>query len=173
MSAAEKARFENLPSPVRAAYRTGGLNPGLLYMAMRHGEFLIDTCDAGGKGRHGIDETAKELARIRQYAERAHADLVVVPVPYRAYVSLRDQAEMAGLGFHVENEMISWSAPDDVIQEACQGARVPFLSVTGEFRERGRVNDLYFKLDGHLNRAGHGVFGELTGRVVRMKFPAR
>ena len=169
MTAAEIARFENLPSPVRAAYQAGGLNPGLLYMAMRHGEFLIDTCDVGGKGRHGIEETAKELAKIRQYAERVHADLVVVPVPYRAYVSRRDQAEMAGLGFHVEEEMISWSTPDEAIHEACRGAHVPFFSVTGEFRERGRANELYFQWDGHLNKAGHGAFGELTARMVRTR----
>ena len=169
MTAAEIARFENLPSPVRAAYQAGGLNPGLLYMAMRHGEFLIDTCDVGGKGRHGIEETAKELAKIRQYAERVHADLVVVPVPYRAYVSRRDQAEMAGLGFHVEEEMISWSTPDEAIHEACRGAHVQFFSVTGEFRERGRANELYFQWDGHLNKAGHGAFGELTGRMVRTR----
>jgi lysophospholipase L1-like esterase len=169
MTAAEIARFENLPSPVRAAYQAGGLNPGLLYMAMRHGEFLIDTCDVGGKGRHGIEETAKELAKIRRYAERVHADLVVVPVPYRAYVSRRDQAEMAELGFHVEEEMISWSTPDEAIHEACRGAHVPFFSVTGEFRERGRANELYFQWDGHLNKAGHGAFGELAGRMVRMR----
>ena len=169
MTAAEIARFEDLPSPVRAAYQAGGLNPGLLYMAMRHGEFLIDTCDVGGKGRHGIEETAKELAKIRQYAERVHADLVVVPVPYRAYVSRRDQAEMAGLGFHVEEEMISWSTPDEAIHEACRGAHVPFFSVTGEFRERGRANELYFQWDGHLNQAGHGAFGELAAPTVRTR----
>jgi lysophospholipase L1-like esterase len=167
MTAAEKTRFENLPSQVRAAYRTGGLNPGLLYMAMRHGEFLIDTCDAGGKGRRGIEETAKELAKIRRYAERAHADLLVVPVPYRAYVSRRDQAEMAALGFHVEDGMVLWTTPDEVIQEACRGAQVQFLSVTAEFRARGRANELYFQWDGHLNQAGHGAFGELAGRMVR------
>jgi hypothetical protein len=143
------------------------LNPGLLYMAMRHGEFLIETCDVGGKGRRGIEETAKELAKIRRYAERAHADLLVLPVPYRAYVSLRDQVEMAGLGFHVEEGMISWSTPDEVIQEACRGAQAQFISVTGEFRERGRADELYFKWDGHLNRAGHGAFGELACRLVR------
>jgi hypothetical protein len=169
MTAAEKARFENLPSPVRAAYQAGGLNPGLLYMAMRHGEFLIDTCDVAGKGRRGIEETAKELAKIRQYAERVHADLVVVPVPYRAYVSPRDQAKMAALGFHVEEGMNSWSTPDEAIHEACLGARVPFFSVTAEFRERGRANDLYFQWDGHLNRAGHAAFGELAGRMVRTR----
>jgi lysophospholipase L1-like esterase len=167
MTAAEKARFEDLPSPVRAAYQAGGLNPGLLYMAMRHGEFLVETCDVGGKGRRGIEETAKELTKIRQYAERAHADLVVVPVPYRAYVSRRDQAQMAGLGFHVEEQMIAWSTPDEVIQEACRGAQAQFISVTAEFRERGRANELYFELDGHLNKAGHGAFGELAGRMVR------
>src|ERR1035441_10699541 len=43
MTAAEKARFENLPSEVRQAYHAGMLNPGLLFMAMRHGEFLIET----------------------------------------------------------------------------------------------------------------------------------
>ena len=169
MTPAEKARFENLPSPVRAAYQAGGLNPGLLYMAMRHGEFLIDTCDVGGKGRHGIEETAKELAKIRQYAERVHADLVVVPVPYRAYVSRRDQAEMAELGFHVEDEMVSWSAPDEAIHEACRRAQVQFFSVTGEFRERGRASELYFQWDGHLNQAGHGAFGELAAPTVRTR----
>ncbi len=169
MTTAEKARFENLPSRVRAAYQAGGLNPGLLYMAMRHGEFLIDTCDVLGKGRRGIAETAKELAKIRQYAERAHANLVVVPVPYRAYVSRRDQAEMAGLGFHIEEAMIFWSTPDEVIQEACRGARVQFLSVTGDFRERGRANQLYFEMDGHLNKAGHGAFAELVSRMVRTR----
>lgn len=169
MTTVEKARFENLPFQVRAAYRGGGLNPGLLYMAMRHRGFLIDTCDVGGKGRRGIEETAKELAKIRQYAERAHADVVVVPVPYRAYVSRWDQAEMVGLGFHVEEGMLSWNTPDEVIQEACRGAQVQFISVTGEFRERGRANELYFELDGHLNKAGHGAFGELAGRMVRTK----
>jgi lysophospholipase L1-like esterase len=173
MTAAEKARFENLSSQVRAAYQAGGLNPGLLYMAMRHGEFLMETCDVAGKGRRGIEETAKELVKIRQYAERAHADLLVLPVPYRAYVSLRDQAEMAGLGFHVEEEMLSWSTPDEAIQEACQGAQVQFLSVTAEFRERGRANDLYFKWDGHLNKAGHGAFGELAGRLMRTRVAGR
>jgi lysophospholipase L1-like esterase len=167
MTAPEKARFENLPAPVQAAYQAGGLNPGLLYMAIRHGEFLVDTCDVAGKGRRGIEETAKDLAKIRQYAERAHADLVVLPVPYRAYVSRRDVAAMAELGFHVEDEMISWSTPDEVIQEACRGAQVQFISVTGEFRERGRANELYFELDGHLNKAGHSAFGELAGRMVR------
>jgi lysophospholipase L1-like esterase len=169
MTAAERARFESLPSRVRTAYLAGGLNPGLLYMAMRHGEFLIDTCDAGGKGRRGIEETAKELAKILRYAEQAHADLVVVPVPYRAYVSRRDQAEMAELGFHVEEEMLSWNTPDEVILEACRGAHVQFVSVTAEFRERGRANELYFELDGHLNQAGHGAFGELAGRMVRAR----
>jgi len=167
MTAAEKERFENLPSEVRAAYQGGGLNPGLLYMAMRHGEFLIETCDAAGKGRRGIEETAKELAKIRQYAERAHAELVVVPVPYRAYVSQPDVAAMAELGFHVEDGMIAWSTPDEAIQEACRGAQVQFISVTGDFRERGRANELYFELDGHLNKAGHSAFGELAGRMVR------
>ena len=167
MTAPEKARFENLPSPVRAAYQAGALNPGLLYMAMRHGEFLVDTCDVAGKGRRGIEETAKELAKIRQYAERAHAELVVVPVPYRAYVSQPDVAAMAELGFHVEDGMIAWSTPDEAIQEACRGAQVQFISVTGDFRERGRANELYFELDGHLNKAGHSAFGELAGRMVR------
>jgi lysophospholipase L1-like esterase len=167
MTAAEKERFENLPSEVRAAYQGGGLNPGLLYMAMRHGEFLIETCDAAGKGRRGIEETAKELAKIRQYAERAGADLVVVPVPYRAYVSRLDLEKMAALGFHVEEEMIAWSTPDEVIQEACRGAHVRFLSVTGEFRARGRADELYFQWDGHLNQTGHGAFGELAGGMVR------
>jgi hypothetical protein len=76
---------------------------------------------------------------------------------------------MAALGFHVEEEMLSWSTPDEVIHEACRGAHVPFFSVTGEFREQGRANEFYFKLDGHLNRAGHGEFGELVGRVVRTR----
>ena len=169
MTTAERARFENLPSRVRAAYQAGGLNPGLLYMAMRHGEFLIDTCDAGGKGRRGIEETAKELAKIRRLAERAHADLVVVPVPYRAYVSRRDLAEMAELGFHVEEGMLSWNTPDEAIHEACRGAHVQFFSVTAEFRELGRANELYFKWDGHLNQAGHRAFGELAGRMVRTR----
>ena len=173
MTAAEKARFENLPSVVRQAYHAGMLNPGLLFMAMRHGEFLIETCDGGGKAQSGIEAAAKDLARIRQYAERAHAGLLVVPVPYRAYVSRRDQAAMLQLGFHIEEAMLSWSAPDEVIHQACRAAQVPFASVTGEFRERGRAKDLYFAWDGHLNQAGHGVFGELAGRIVRTKFAGR
>ncbi|MGD0771830.1 MAG: GDSL-type esterase/lipase family protein [Candidatus Solibacter sp.] len=173
MTAAEKARFENLPSGVRAAYQAGVLNPGLLYMAMRHGEFLIETCDGGSKAQKGIAETAKELARMRQYAEQAHAGLLVVPVPYRAYVSRRDQEAMLQLGFHVEEAMLTWSAPDEAIHQACRAAQVPFASVTGEFRERGRANDLYFAWDGHLNKAGHAAFGELAGRIVGTKFAGR
>jgi hypothetical protein len=173
MTAAEKLKFENLPPEIRAAYHTGVLNPGLLYMAIRHPDFLIDTCEAGGKARRGIEGTAKELTKIRQYGEQIHADLLVVPMPYRAYVSRRDQADMVRLGFHIEEEMISWRTPDGVIQEACRASRVKFASVTEEFRERARTTDLYFALDGHLNKAGHGVFGELAGGIVRTELVRR
>jgi lysophospholipase L1-like esterase len=173
MTAAEKERFEKLPAEIRAAYQGGMLNPGLLFMAMRHREFLIETCDLGGKGRRGIDAAARELAKIRQSAERAHAELLVVAVPYRAYVSRRDQADMARLGFDIEDAMTTWSTPDEAIGEACRGAQVRFAALTGEFRERARANELYFARDGHFNEAGHAVFGELAGRVVRMRIAGR
>ena len=173
MTATERLRFEGLPTVIRAAYQGGGLNPGLLFMAIRHREFLIETCDLAGKGRRGIDATARELAKIRQYSEGARADLLVVSVPYRAYVSARDQADMTREGFDIDEAMTSWTTPDDAIQEASRGAQVTFASVTADFRERARANELYFAMDGHFNEAGHAAFGELAGRVVRTKIGER
>lgn len=165
----ERVRYEALSNDVREAYLAGVLNPGLLYMALRHNRFLIDTCDWGRKTRTGIAAMGSEFARISAVAKRAQARVLVVPIPYRAYVSLADSAQMRKLGFAVEDQMVGWTAPDEAIGAACRAAGIEMATVTPAFRERAQAQSLYFPMDGHLNAKGQAAFAELAAAVVRVR----
>ncbi len=173
MKPSERQKFDGLATPVREAYLEGQLNPGLLYYSIRYPSFLLDTCDLNAPAtRAETDEMSAHLARIRELAKRWGATALVVSIPYAPYTSEHNLEAMKELGFAVRPDLLESTKPDEAIEQASRRAGLPFLSVTRDFRQEARRNDLYFRLDGHLNTLGHRTYAGLLaphlGAQVRL-----
>ena len=99
-------------------------------------------------------------------AAENNASVLVVSVPYGAYVSPAGYESRRRLGFSVTPEMLSSDATDEAVAEACRRAGLPFHNVTARFRRASADLDLFFELDGHFNAAGNRLFGESLAPAV-------
>jgi lysophospholipase L1-like esterase len=167
MNTQDRARYNLLPSRIRDMYAHGDLSPGLLYFSIRYPRFTLDTCDLGQDAtRREVAEMARRLREIRDAAAHYETRTVVVSIPYRTYVSVRDIDAMRDLGFQVDLAMLQTDKPDEAIRQACERAGLAFVQVTAKLRREATDKELYFPLDGHLNALGAGTYATLLAPEI-------
>ena len=162
----ERARFARLDHSIRADYREGRLNPGLLRLALwRPDYFSRHENPRDPATRELIARMAVQLERIGEFAAAAGAHVIVVSVPSAAYVSVEGQLTRQRLGFVLEPDALVDDGPDESIRLAAAASSVPFVSVTDAFRRHRRAR-LFFPLDGHLTEEGHDLLAAGITPVV-------
>src|SRR5262249_49981288 len=114
-----------------------------------------------------LEAMSQHLARLQAVAKRHGARLWICSVPHGPYVARGQFEATRKLGFDVEEEFLSSDAPDEAIRVAAAQAGAEFVSVFDDFRRAAADRQLYFEWDGHFNREGHRVYGELLfGRLA-------
>src|SRR5262249_4001953 len=104
----ERARFDALDEPVRTAFFDGTLNPITVHNAVTTPDYYTRAADPASKDAGiGIDGIAEALKSIRVVVARERAELRVVVVPYRAYVSPRDLPSLRRLGYLAPDSLAS------------------------------------------------------------------
>ena len=167
MNAEDRARYNLLPSRIREMYAQGDLNPGLLYFSMRYPRFTLDTCNLDQEAtKREVAEMARRLLEIRDAAAHYGTRAVVVSIPYRTYVSVRDLDAMRKLGFQVDPAMLQTDKPDEAIRLACERAGLPFVQVTAALRREASDKEFYFPLDGHFNALGASTYATLLASEI-------
>jgi hypothetical protein len=168
MTAPEKGWLGSLDPTVAQMFREGNLNPGLVTLALAEPDHLRMTLHPDEeKTRARVDGMVAHLERIRAVAARSHAQVLVVPVPYGAFVNRRQWDAIRRVGFQVEDAFLTSTLPDDVVRAAADRAGVPSTSAMAVFREQAGERELYFHWDGHFNPAGHELFAAtLAGPVA-------
>lgn len=92
-----------------------------------------------------------------------------ITIPYGIYVSEAIYNSRLQLGFTLDLSMLSDNNADMAIYLACQGAGIPCISVTEEFRRYAAHEDLFYHYDGHFNTRGHAVYADLiTPKVAEL-----
>jgi hypothetical protein len=174
LTAEEKARLGKIDADVRKAFLTGELNPALVYLGIHQPDYFRQTLDPNSaKVKAWVATMSEQLARIKNVAERNNADVLVVSMPYGIYVSSASLKSRERLGFDTAAEMLTTSAEDEEIRNACQMAGVRFYEYTRDFRQASIQRDLFFELDGHINVAGHNYFAEVIAPATREAIAAR
>lgn len=174
LTAEEKARFEKLDPQVKQMLLDGELNPSLLQSALTHPDYLMKTIQLEQPETKAlITKMAAQLGRIRRVAEANQARLLIVSVPYGAYVSEKDFNTRRRLGFILTAEVLQSNAPDDAIRKACDSQQLRFLTVTADIREVAKHTNIYYDLDGHFNALGYKTFAELLAPAVEKEFNQR
>jgi lysophospholipase L1-like esterase len=160
LSEEQRQRFQQVAPSIQAMFRSGNLNPAiLLYVLNWPSYFLIATEISGPTAQRAIAEMCRDFKRIHDVAGSIGARALTVSVPFRAQACSADLPDMALLGLPIPTSIVSANL-DTPIQEAAACAAVPFHEVTASFRNRCASEPLYYRFDGHLNRAGNKLFAE-------------
>ncbi len=147
---------------VKRSFIEGGLNPAMMQGAIKQPNYFLDVYDIERpEVKSMISAMARNLARVKEAADKYHSKVVVVSIPYKVYASRRDLADSQRIGFNLLPEMTESDSPDRAIESACRSAGVEFLTVTNEFRTAANTSHLFYEMDGHLNSEGHRVFANL------------
>ena len=163
----EKARLDKLDTQVKDAFRSGELNPSLIYLSIHSPDYFLQTMDLNSaRTQDQISRMSEQLIRIRNAAKQINAKVIVVSVPYGIYVSQASFASRRRLGFAVAPEMLTTNPEDDAIRNASQLAGVDFYEFTNQFRNASSRQQFFYELDGHFNRTGHAFFAEALTPVV-------
>lgn len=162
----ERLRFARLPDTIKAAFRSGDLNPHLVHLAVEQPSHFTLTMDTNSpRAQRVIREMSRQLHRVQAIAKQYGSRAVIASVPSGAYVSLDVCRSLQPWGFLCDPGFVASGAPDEVIRRAAQGAGLPFFEVTEGFRAAGNAG-LYFPRDLHFTAAGHRLYGDLLARAI-------
>jgi hypothetical protein len=163
----EKGRLAKLDPQIQALLRDGQLNPSLMQTALKQPDYLMKTITLDRPETAGlIAQMAGALRRIKNVAEANGSRMIVISIPYGAYVSRKDFESRRRIGFELAPEVLNSTAPDDAIKSAADAAGVRFESVFAGMRSAGGNRNLYYELDGHFNPDGNKVFADLLAPVL-------
>src|SRR5262249_54664646 len=166
--ATERRRFEQLDDEIRGAFLRGELNPGLVTLGVKQPDrFMTGAGFDTAATKLLIDAMAACLRRVSLAAARLNAPVIVMSVPYGAYVIARDLNSKSRLGFHIDSRLMNSSGPDDAIRMAAVAAGLPFLTVTQHFRHEALTKRLYFPIDGHFTSAGNRLYAQAVADVLK------
>lgn len=153
-----------MDAAIQDLYRTGQLNPYIIAVSQNIDYFtaLLDLTQPMVHAK--IEAMGKALDTISQHAPQ----VIVASMPYRAYVSINELTLLGELGIYTVPEMVTTTAMDDAVRLALDYVTdqqaIQFFETTQAFRETPET--LYFRLDGHFNKAGNRLFAEQIYPVV-------
>jgi lysophospholipase L1-like esterase len=167
-SSAERARYERLDAEVRLRFTSGDLNPLIIDLAMKDPRYFeFPTEEHLTLVPALLRSMTADLFRIRELAHQSGADVLVVSVPDGPYVDDHALKAVRRLGFAASRDLLTTSAPDELIARACAQAGVPFVSVTSAMRADRSDVPAYFEMDGHPNSVGHRRFAKHLEAVLK------
>src|SRR5262249_42259680 len=144
----------------------GNLNTAIVNMALVDPDRYTKTLHLHEQqGR--LEAMSQHFARLQTVAKRQGTRLWICSIPHGPYVTRGQFEATRKLGFDVEEEVLSSDLADEAIRVAAAQAGAEFVSVFADFRRAAADRQMYFEWDGHFNREGHRVFGELLfGRLA-------
>jgi hypothetical protein len=151
-----RERYERMPARMREMLLAGGLNPGLVSLAIKHPDHFAWTLrleDADVRG--ALHELSAMLAGVRELVAAFAASALVVSLPSAAYVSPTNWESYRRMGFTMTADFLTTGRMDEAIDGAAREAGLPFVSCTETFRSAAKEEELFFPIDGHLTREGN------------------
>jgi len=165
-------RFEAIPIEMKEMFRSGGLNPGLVSLAIKKPEHLSWTLRLEEPiVQDAVAHLADNLAKIRRAAEVANAEVLVLSMPNGAYTSPQNAENYKAMGFLVEDDFLSKNGMDLAIKTAAEKNGLQHFQFTEAFRREASQGELFFPFDGHITEKGHKLFANQVATVLKSRFP--
>jgi hypothetical protein len=158
VSAEERAIFEGLDEEVQNRFLAGDLNPGLLVLALKTPDYFTSLREPASARQH-IAAMQAHVERIRRASEAVGSRLVILSLPNRAYVSVRDMHSLQRLGFEVTDDLPGATWPDGALAEVAGDIRL--ITVSEDFAAACQAVNCYFEYDDHFSSEGHRIYAGL------------
>jgi len=159
----EKQHFDRLDQRVKDVFFAGEVNPGVVFLAIKSPEMYTKPLDMNNEAtRRSVEFLGQYLGDIKAVARKQGAGLMILSMPFAAYVNKPGYENYRRDGFAGVDGMPTWSDIDAPFRKACADADLPLVTVTDEFRKRGDDADLFFKFDLHLAKEGQVLFADLV-----------
>jgi GDSL-like Lipase/Acylhydrolase family len=166
-SESDRKRFDNLDPGLREAFRQGQLNPPVLAQSFRAPGYFMRTMLPGPERQTLVENMSACLQKIRRLEEQVGGQVMVVAVPFGAYVSRRNFEVRRRLGFQLDESVLVSREMDEAIRLAAAAAGLQFVTVTEQFRAAPPAPPLFYQFDGHLTAGGHRLFADSIAAAVR------
>ena len=158
VSPEERAIFEGLDAEVQNRFLAGDLNPGLLVLVLKTPDYFTALREPGSARDH-ISAMQAHVERIRRASETVGSRFLILSLPNRAYVSVRDMHSLQRLGFEVTDDLPGATWPDEALAEVA--GDVSLITVSKDFAAACQAVDCYFEFDDHFSSEGHRVYAGL------------
>jgi hypothetical protein len=107
-----------------------------------------------------LDNLAGYLRECREASANVGAKLLVVSIPFGAYVNKEAYVNYVATGFEADPTLPTSSRPDAAFEQVCKRLELPLLTNTDVFRAHGDDPKLFFKYDLHLAATGQALLAE-------------
>lgn len=163
--------FAAIPDEIKQMFRSGGLNPGLVSLAIKKPKHLRWTLKLQEPlVQAAIEHLASNLARIKEAASAVGAETLVLSMPSGAYTATENVKNYQAMGFDVDQSFLKKSEMDTAIELAAKENGLEHFQFTEVFRSKALESELFFPFDGHITESGQKLFAEQVREVLRQRF---
>lgn len=157
----QKLRFHSLPDTVKALFRTGNLNPGLLnyYINFPDREAIFNNPDNPATV-FAFNEMNNDIKEMKRICEENKTKLIFINLPTNDFTGHRVVKNSADIlqPFFMKNNKI-----DSLYQHIAFKNGIQYMQLTERFIELDDKNDYFFKFDGHPNKKGYEEIAKYIG----------
>lgn len=166
MGPEQRASFERLEPSVREAFLQGKLNPWMIDQSTCRPEIFLHSGRAD-ELRSRLPDAERQLARIRDAAQRAGCCAIVVCAPEGYRVNAEAFRNIQRVGYRMGEDLLRSNAPDEVVGEACSHVGIAcFHGLAAEYRKHEAEPGLFFEFDRHMSPTGNHLFADLLTPLV-------
>ncbi len=163
----QRERFEKLGARAKEVFFSGEVNPGVTSLAMMSPTmYSLPVNVEAPQTQRNLGFLKSHLAAIKSVCEREGCALLVLSMPFCAYVNERGYANYTRVGFERDEGLWKTSDPDAPFEQVCAALGLPLLTATAAFREQAEDPSLFFEYDLHLASKGQALFAEAVAPWV-------
>ncbi|MGE0636065.1 MAG: SGNH/GDSL hydrolase family protein [Bacteroidia bacterium] len=165
-----KQRFDALDENVKSDFQSGLLNPWLIHQAVYYPEYFIEPLDTADlEVVIGVSTMADFFAAIQQNCKANNAEMLVISVPNLAYSSKEEMTALTKYGFIIPDSLFANKFADETIKMAADENGIEFFSVSENFRQNKKEENLYYPFDGHFTKEGNRLFAASVKNIFEKK----
>jgi lysophospholipase L1-like esterase len=160
----QKLRFSALSDTVQTLFRTGNLNPGLLYYHIHFPDRrIIFNNPFHPATKFAIKEMDKDLKEMKIISENNMAEIIFINLPLNYFTGHKVDGTPSDIldKYFADNNKI-----DSIYHSIATRNKIQYFELTTIFKKLGNKKKYFFQFDGHPSEEGYKEMGINIGQYI-------
>lgn len=157
-------RFYTLPDTVQQMFLSGNLNPSLVSGYVKFPDRVAVFNDPGQFAtKFAVDQMTKDLENMNAICKKNGASLVFINLPINFFIGhsvVRCPSDVLNPYFEANNKI------DSIYASVAGRVQVPYMELTGHFKQLSDKGNYFFRFDGHPNERGYAEIANFVGNQL-------